>query len=87
MSIVEVHVTFQAPEENKTEAKFKVLKILVSPGQSVRKDEALFEIETDKATFDFESPMDGIVKEIFLREDAEQEYPHGTAFCTIEASP
>lgn len=87
MSLVEVRVTFQAAEENKTEAKFKVLKILVSPGQCVRKDEALFEIETGKATFDFESPAEGIVKEIFLLEDPVEEHSHGTIFCTIEASP
>jgi len=87
MNLIEVRVTFQAPEEDKAEAKFKVLKILVSVGQRVRKDEAMFEIETGKATFDFESPTDGIVKEIFLKEDPEQEYPHGTMFCVIEASP
>jgi len=87
MNLIEVHVTFQAPEEDKAEAKFKVLKILVSVGQHVRKEEALFEIETEKATFDFESPAEGIVKEIFLKEDPAQEHFHGTEFCTIEASP
>ncbi len=87
MSLVEVHVTFQTFEEDKTEAWFKVLKVLVSSGQSVRKDEVLFEIETEKATFDFESPAEGIVKDIFLKEDPEQERFHGTVFCTIEASP
>ncbi|OGF63033.1 hypothetical protein A2926_01180 [Candidatus Giovannonibacteria bacterium RIFCSPLOWO2_01_FULL_44_40] len=87
MSLIEVRVTFQTFEAEKAEAKFKVLKILVSAGQHVRKDEALFEIETEKATFDFESPADGAVKEIFLKEDPEQEHPHGTTFCTIEVSP
>ncbi|OFZ08334.1 MAG: hypothetical protein A3D92_12665 [Bacteroidetes bacterium RIFCSPHIGHO2_02_FULL_44_7] len=87
MSFIEVHVTFQTFEEDKTEAWFKVLKILVSARQFVRKDDALFEIETEKATFDFESPIDGTVKEIFLKEDPDQEHLYGTVFCTIEASP
>ncbi|KKT29813.1 hypothetical protein A3G55_04075 [Candidatus Giovannonibacteria bacterium RIFCSPLOWO2_12_FULL_44_25] len=87
MSLVEIHVTFQTFEEEKTEAKFKVLDILVSVGQFVRKEDGLVTIETEKATFDFESPVEGSIKEIFLKEDPAQEYSHGTLFCTIEASP
>ena len=87
MSLVEIHVTFQTIEEEKTEAKFKVLDILVSVGQFVRKEDGLVTIETEKATFDFESPAEGTVKEIFLKEDPKQEHSHGMLFCTIEASP
>lgn len=87
MSLVNVPVTFQTFEGDKTEAKFKVLQILVSVGQSVVKTEALFVIETEKATFDFESREDGVIKEIFFKEDPNQEYSHGTVFCTIEVFP
>ena len=36
----------------------------VATGQTVRKGEALFEIETDKATQEVEAEVDGILEEI-----------------------
>jgi len=38
----------------------------VKPGDSIKKGDQLYEIETDKATMDIESPVDGLVSRIFV---------------------
>lgn len=87
MSPVNVAVTFQQVGADKTQAKFKVLQILVSVGQNVKERDSLFEIETEKAVFEFESPVEGVIREIFLSADPDKEHSYNTVFCTIEVSP
>ncbi|MDP2652927.1 MAG: 2-oxo acid dehydrogenase subunit E2 [Candidatus Omnitrophota bacterium] len=47
-----------------------VVKIIVSVGSAVKKDQPVLELETDKATIEVPSPLDGIVKEILVKEGA-----------------
>src|SRR5690242_7712948 len=42
----------------------KVLKWLKQPGASVRKGEALVEIETDKVTVEIEAPASGVLQQV-----------------------
>ncbi len=45
-----------------------IVNCLVKVGQKVKKGDYLFEIETDKATFEMESPEEGFVKAIIAQE-------------------
>jgi pyruvate dehydrogenase E2 component (dihydrolipoamide acetyltransferase) len=51
--------------ENIEEAE--VLEVLVRKGDTVAKDQALLELETDKATFELPCPQDGTVSEIHVK--------------------
>lgn len=46
-----------------------VLKILVRIDDKVKAGDSVFEVETNKATFELESPVDGFVKKILVSED------------------
>ena len=46
----------------------RVLRWLKSPGESVRKGEALLEVETDKVNVEVESPDDGQLAQIAAQE-------------------
>ena len=41
-----------------------VIELLVKPGDTVKAEDALLTLESDKATIDIPSPADGIVKEL-----------------------
>ena len=41
-----------------------IIEILVAPGQSVRKDETILTLESDKASMDVPAPEDGVIGEI-----------------------
>ncbi len=45
-----------------------VVELLVKPGDTVKKEEPLISLESDKATMEIPSPFAGIVKEINVRE-------------------
>src|SRR3989338_2583322 len=45
-----------------------VVKIMVKPGDKVKKEQALLELETDKASLEVPSPVDGVIKEILVKE-------------------
>ncbi|MEJ2051584.1 MAG: 2-oxo acid dehydrogenase subunit E2 [Calditrichota bacterium] len=45
-----------------------IAKILVSPGDNVKKEQGLLELETEKAVVEVPSVIDGKVKEIFVKE-------------------
>ena len=42
----------------------KIVEWLVSVGQSVKKGEPIFQVETDKAVLEVESPTDGVLRKI-----------------------
>ena len=41
-----------------------VLRVMVKPGDAIKKDQAVLELETDKATIEVPSSMAGVVKEV-----------------------
>ncbi|MEM7473552.1 MAG: 2-oxo acid dehydrogenase subunit E2 [Planctomycetota bacterium] len=47
----------------------RLMRFLKQPGESVKRDEPLFEMETDKAVTEVESPYAGIMKEWLVEED------------------
>lgn len=44
-----------------------VLRVMVKPGDAIKKDQAVLELETDKATIEVPSSADGVVKEITVK--------------------
>jgi len=44
-----------------------VLRVMVNPGDAVKKDQAVLELETDKATIEVPSSMDGVIKEVKIK--------------------
>jgi pyruvate dehydrogenase E2 component (dihydrolipoamide acetyltransferase) len=44
-----------------------VLRVMVKPGDAIKKDQPLLELETDKATIEVPSSADGVVKEIKVK--------------------
>ncbi len=61
-------VEFIIPELGENIESGTVAKILVSKGDSVEKDQALLELETDKAVLEVPSEMSGTVKKILVKE-------------------
>src|SRR4051812_37265602 len=61
---------FKLPELAENITTGVLLKINVKKGDTVRKDQSLFELETDKATLEVPSPVAGIVEEILVKEGA-----------------
>jgi pyruvate/2-oxoglutarate dehydrogenase complex dihydrolipoamide acyltransferase (E2) component len=52
------------PQLGQTMEEGTIVSCLVKTGDKVNKGDVLFEIETDKATLEMESPADGFVKHI-----------------------
>ncbi len=44
-----------------------VLRVMVKPGDAIKKDQPVLELETDKATIEVPSSLDGVVKEVKLK--------------------
>lgn len=59
---------FKLPELGENIEQAEIVKILVSVGDKVKVDQVLFEIETDKATVEVPSEIEGIVKSINFKE-------------------
>lgn len=60
-----------------------VAAVLLSVGDKVEADQAVIELETDKATADIPSPYPGIIKEILV--EAGDEVKVGAVFAVVEA--
>jgi len=54
---------FELPDLGEGVAEGEVLAWHVGVGDSVREDDVLAEVETDKAAVDVPSPVDGVVRE------------------------
>ena len=52
------------PQLGRTMEEDAIVNCLVKIGQKVKKGDHLFEIETDKVTFEMESPAEGFVRAI-----------------------
>ena len=67
-----------------TVSELTVIDIIVQPGMCVTKGQKLAELESDKSVFEFESPCDGMVREILGR--AGDIMSSGTPFLRMETS-
>ncbi|HEX7605318.1 MAG TPA: biotin/lipoyl-containing protein, partial [Usitatibacter sp.] len=60
-----------------------VIEVLVKPGDSVKKDDALLTLESDKATMEVPAPSSGTVKAILVK--VGDKLSQGVAILTLEA--
>jgi pyruvate dehydrogenase E2 component (dihydrolipoamide acetyltransferase) len=67
-----------------TSTKAVVLRWLKREGDRVRAGEPLVELETEKVSYELESPSSGILVKLLARETAE--IPVGEPLCEIEES-
>ena len=67
-----------------TSTKAVVVRWLKREGDTVKVGEPLVELETEKVSFELESPAAGTVLKLFVREAAE--VPVGDALCEIADS-
>jgi dihydrolipoamide dehydrogenase len=61
-----------------------VIEVLVKPGDSVKKEDPLVTLESDKATMEVPSPQAGVVKELKLK--AGDKVSQGSLILTLEAA-
>jgi pyruvate dehydrogenase E2 component (dihydrolipoamide acetyltransferase) len=69
------------PQLGQTMEEGTVVNCLIKVGSEVKKGDAIFEIETDKATLEMESPADGFVKHILV--EIGQTLPVGAAMMIL----
>ncbi len=58
---------FNLPELGENVTSGDVLRVLVKPGDRLQKDQPVVELETDKATIEVPSSVDGIVKDVKVK--------------------
>src|SRR5260221_8357428 len=73
---------FTLPELGENIAAGDVLRVLVNPGDTIAKDQAVLEIETDKATIEVPSSVAGKIKEIKVK--AGDKVKVGQAILSVE---
>lgn len=69
------------PQLGQTMEEGTVVNCLVKVGDQVKRGDVIFEIETDKATLEMESPADGFVK--FVLAEIDQTLPIGAAMMVL----
>jgi pyruvate dehydrogenase E2 component (dihydrolipoamide acetyltransferase) len=75
-------VEFRLPELGENIEKGDLLKVLVSAGDVIAKDQPIIELETDKATLEVPSSVSGRVKEIYVQ--AGEKVKVGQLVLTVE---
>src|SRR5580704_18715509 len=60
-------VNFNLPELGENVTTGDVLRVLVKPGDTLAKDQAVLELETDKATIEVPSSVAGVIKEVKVK--------------------
>lgn len=73
---------FKLPELGENVESGDVTKILVAPGDSIAKDQAVVELETEKATIEVPSPTAGTVKQVHVKQG--QKVKVGELILTID---
>ncbi|MGH9859063.1 MAG: 2-oxo acid dehydrogenase subunit E2 [Candidatus Acidiferrales bacterium] len=73
---------FKLPELGENVESGDVTKILVAPGDSIAKDQAVVELETEKATIEVPSPTAGTVKQVHVKQG--QKVKVGELIITID---
>jgi pyruvate/2-oxoglutarate dehydrogenase complex dihydrolipoamide acyltransferase (E2) component len=72
------------PSMGATVSELNVIVVKVQPGDPVTRGQRLGDLESDKSTFEFESPCDGVVRTVVAQ--AGQVLMSGQVFCQIETS-
>ncbi len=72
------------PQLGESIAEATIREVLVAPGETVKADQNLFEVETDKAMMEVTTPCGGIIAEITALVGTS--YPVGSQIAVIEAS-
>lgn len=75
-------IDLPVPSMGATVSELTVIDIVVQSGARVAKGQKLAELESDKSVFEFESPCDGVIREIFGR--AGDILPSGAPFLRME---
>ena len=78
------HVPIIMPQLGESIAEATVIKLLVSPGQEVREDQEVLEVETSKATTTVNSPCNGRIDRITA--ELNEAYPVGAQLGVIEVT-
>jgi len=76
---------FKLPELGENIISADVLTVLVKPGDNIEKDQTVIEIETDKATIEVPSTIEGIIKEVLVKPG--DKINVGAVLITVETSP
>lgn len=72
------------PSMGATVSELNVIVVRAEPGEQVKKGQRLADLESDKSTFEFESPCDGVIREVAAH--AGDTLASGELFCKIETS-
>ena len=72
------------PSMGATVSELNVIVVKVQPGDKVTKGQRLGDLESDKSTFEFESPCDGLIRTVAAREG--DTLDSGQLFCQIETA-
>ncbi len=75
---------FVIPELGENVAAGDVVRIMVKPGDQLKKDQPVLELETDKATIEVPSSVAGVVKEIKIKQG--QKVKVGEVVLTVDES-
>jgi 2-oxoglutarate dehydrogenase E2 component (dihydrolipoamide succinyltransferase) len=78
-------VDIKAPENQEEGTRSRIARWLKQPGDSVKFDEPLVELETDKVAMEVAAPADGVLAEILLTEETDVE--PGALLGRIDATP
>ncbi len=62
-------VSVRIPQMGEGLQEARLVAFLKKPGDSVKRDEPLYQMETDKAVMDVESPYDGVIEEWTVKEN------------------
>src|SRR3954469_13562369 len=76
---------FTLPELGENIAAGDVVRVLVSPGDTIAKDQPVLELETDKATIEVPSSVTGTVGEIKVKPG--EKVKVGQVILTVEDGP
>lgn len=78
--------TIRVPLLGEGIASARLVSILTQPGETIEQDDALCEVETDKALFPVESPIEGKLQEWLVREGDEVEVGQEIARLAVDGT-
>src|ERR1035437_7348830 len=76
---------FKLPELGENIISADILTVLVKPGDKIEKDQTVIEIETDKATIEVPSTVEGVIKEVLVKPG--DKINVGAVLFTVESPP
>lgn len=74
---------FTLPSLGENIESVRIVAVRVSQGDTIKTDQTVLELETDKAMMELPSPMDGVVKSVHVKEN--QDIQLGQLILTIDA--